>query len=156
MTKHVKSLGGVKKPLKMVAPKEPGNVPLSEISIIQKGSARGQTYKEIRDRVNEDRKDNERKVSTGKKGMFNLISRVISNKGGMVDKAEEKWADYKEKDKQFNSLIKSTEQIKDSKTRAKRERSASLIWNKPKGRQTELIASYDAETDDMILCTPPC
>ena len=159
MTKRVrtdKEKATVKKPLKMVAPKEPGNVPMSEVDIIQKGAARGQTYVQIRDRVNENRKDNNRKVSTGKKGMFNLISRVISNKAGMVDKAEEKWEVYGEKKKQFDTLIESTKQVKDPLKRAKRERSTSLIWNKPKGRQTELVATYDAETDDVVLCTPPC
>ena len=134
----------------------PRNIPLHEMQMITGGKKQGMTHKEIKTLV-----DNTRKaIGTyrGKGISTNTVSRMLGKTHGeaFIKSTELAWDIHRRKVRQKSAFEATRDKILESgdKESLKRfDKMAERLVNRGKGRQYDLTAEYDAETDEYYVTT---
>jgi hypothetical protein len=134
----------------------PRNIPIHEMQMIIGGKKRGMTHKEIKSLV-----DNTRKAIGTYKGKgisTNTVSRMLgkTHSEAFVKSTELAWDVHRRKERQKSAFEGTRDRILasgDHKSLKRFDKMAERIVNRGKGRQYDLTAEYDAETDEYYVTT---
>lgn len=134
----------------------PRNIPLHEMQMIIGGREQGMTHKEIKAGVDASRRM--MKTYQGKGISTNTISRMLGKTHGeaFIKSTELAWDIHRRKERQKSAFEATRDRILASgdKEALKRfDKMAERIVNRGRGRQYDLAAEYNAETDEYYVTT---
>lgn len=134
----------------------PRNIPIHEMEMIIGGRARGMTGTEIKQGVDISRKM--RGTYKGKGISTNTISRMLgaTHKESYRKATELAWDIHRRKERQKSAFEHTRDKILasgDHQSLERFDKMAERLVNRGKGRQYDLAAEYDAETDEYYVTT---
>ena len=134
----------------------PRNIPIHEMKMIIGGRKQGMTHKQIKAGVDASR----RMMGTykGKGISTNTVSRMLgaTHKESYVKATTLAWDIHRRRQRQRSAFETTRDKILasgDHKSLKRFDKMAERIVNRGKGRQYDLAAEYDAETDEYYVTT---